>query len=162
MRKTAIATTLILVSAIAVFVSDMTKSGYLEFTTVQDIQKLIPNTVPPQFAKVLEGNNKDCLTKPSQTKPVTLTQIRTLRQLTDREQVSNLLGNAYCQTATGFKYLTETRKELTIKFDNILDHDFSTSSTNSLTNRNRAVDRPLLSRPPEKGVVREKEKGKTR
>ena len=162
MRKTAIATTLILVGAIAVFAADMTKQGYFEFTTVQDIQKLLPNTVPPQFAKVLEGNDKDCLTKPSQTKTVTLSQIKTLRQLTDKNQAINLLGNAYCQTATGFKYFTEAGKELTVEFDKVLDYDFSKKSTNTLTNGDRAANRTLLSRPSEKGVARQKESGKDR
>lgn len=162
MRKTAIATTLILVGAIAVFVADMTKQGYFELTSIQDIQRLIPNTVPPQFAKVLEGNDKGCLIKNSQTKPITLHQIKTLRQLTSKEQADNLLGNAYCQTAIGFKYLTEAGKELTVKFDKVLDYDFSENPTNTLTNRDRAADRTLLSRPSEKGVARQKESGKTR
>ena len=161
MRKSAIATSLLLVGAIALFASDMTKSGYWEFTSVQDIQKIIPNTVPPQFAKVLEGNDKDCLTKPNQTKPVSIAQIMTLRQLTDKEQTNNLLGNAYCQTATGFKYFTEAGKELTIKFDKVLDYDFSTSPTNTLTN-DRATDRPLLSRPSKEGVVSPKATAKVR
>ena len=161
MRKSAIATSLLLTGAIALFASDMTKSGYWEFTSVQDIQKLIPNTVPPQFAKVLEGNDKDCLTKPNQTKPVSIAQIRTLRQLTDKEQTNNLLGNAYCQTATGFKYFTEAGKELTIKFDKVLDYDFSTSSTNTLTN-DRTADRPLLSRPSKEGMASQKTTAKVR
>lgn len=162
MRKSAIATWLILAGAIAVFVSDMTRSGYLEFTSVQDIQKILPNTVSPQFAKVLEGNDKDCLTKPNQTKPVSIAQIRTLRQLADKDQANNLLGNAYCQTATGFKYFTEVGKELTVKFDNILDYDFSASPTKSLTGDRGTTDRNLLSRPPEKGMVRKEEPRKTR
>jgi hypothetical protein len=157
MRKTAIATSVILVGAIAVFVSDMAKSGYFEFTSIRDIQKIIPNTVSSQFAKVLDGSDKDCLTKPSQTKPVTLAQIKTLRQLTDKDQAANLLGNTYCQTATGFKYLTEAGKELNLKFDNILDYDFSTPASQSLTNRDRTTDRPMLTRPPEKGMARQKE-----
>ena len=157
MRKSAIATSSILLGAIALFASDMAKSGYWEFTSVQDIQKIIPNTVPPQFAKVLEGNDKDCLTKPNQTKPVTIAQIRTWRQLTDKEQVSNLLGNAYCQTSTGFKYFTEAGKELTVKFDNVLDYDFSKSPTNSLTN-DRTTDLPLLSRPSKEGVASQRAK----
>ena len=161
MRKTAIVTSSILLVAIALFASDMTKSGYWEFTSVQDIQKIIPNTVPPQFAKVLEGNREGCLTIPKQTKPVTIAQIRTLRQLTDKEQVSNLLGNAYCQTSTGFKYFTEAGKELTVKFDNVLDYDFSTSPTNSLTN-DRTADRPLLSRPSKEGVASQRGTAKIR
>ena len=162
MRKSAIATSLILTGAIALFVSDMTKSGYWEFTSVSDTQKIIPNTVPPQFAKVLEGNSKDCLTKPTQTKPVSLGQIKTLRQLTDKEQASNLLGNAYCQTAEGLKYITATGKELTIKFSSsFLDYDFSTSSANSLSN-DRAADPSLLARPSKERVASEKATAKTR
>lgn len=159
MRKTAIATTLILVGAIAVFVADMTKQGHWEFTGLKDIQKAMPNTVSAKFAQVLSGDAKDCLTKPAQTKPVTLDQIKTLRQITDKEQSDRLLGNAYCQTATGFKYLTETGRELTVKFDKVLDYDFSPSSA-TLTNRDRATDRTLLIRPSKEGMAREKETGK--
>jgi len=162
MRKTAIATSLILTVAIAVFVADMVKQSYWEFASIKDVQKLIPNTVPPQFAKVLDGNDKDCLTKPNQTKPVSLQQIKTLRQLTSKDEADKVLGNAYCQTATGFKYVTDFGKELTVKFNKVLDYGFSNTSKNTLTNRDRAADRTLLTRPPEKGMVSEKESGKTR
>jgi hypothetical protein len=137
MRKTAIASWLLLPVAITVFVSDTTKSGYFEFTTLQDIQKLIPNTVPPQFAEILKGNDKDCLTIPNQTKPLSTTQIKTLRHLADKDKVANLLGNAYCQTATGFKYLMESRKEIQVTFDGVLDYDFSKDSQQSLINKGR-------------------------
>ncbi len=153
MRKKAIATTLIMSAAIAFFVADMAKEGHFNFVSTKDIQKILPNTVPPQFAEILKGNTKDCLTVPNQTKPVTILQIRTLRQLTDKEQATALLGNAYCQTATGFKYLTESGSELIIKFDKVLDHDFGAE---------RTTNKLMLSRPPEKGMVRQKESGKDR
>ncbi len=150
LSKTAIFSWLFMFGAIAVFVSDMTKSGYFEFTTFQDIQKLIPNTVPPQFAEILKGNDKDCLTIPNQRKPLSITQIRTLRQLTDKDKAANLLGNAYCQTATGFKYLMESGKEIQVNFDGVLDYDFSKDSQQLLINKGRtpratdgSVDRPL-------------------
>ena len=72
MRKSAIATLLILTVSIVGFIADMTQQGYMVFTSVSDIKKTLPDFTPPQFVKVLEGNDKGCLTKPSQTKPVTL------------------------------------------------------------------------------------------
>ena len=137
MRKTAIATSLILVGAIAVFVADMTKQGYFEFTSTQDIQKQIPKFTPPQFAKVLEGNDKGCLTKSTQTKPVTIAQIRTLRQLTDPNAIATLLGNPYCETDKGFKWMLESGKTLNLKLNETLDYDFSTDTAQSLTNKER-------------------------
>jgi len=162
MRKRAIITSLILLGSIALFVSDMLKSGYMEFVSFDDIKRLIPNTAPPQFAQVLEGNTSDCLTKPTnQTKPVSIAQIRTLRQLTDKEQIDTVLGNFFCQTTSGFKYLLESKKELIIKSGEILDYDFSTSNTRSLTN-DRTANRTLLRRSSEKGVASEKETRKIR
>ena len=133
MRKTAIATSLILVGAIAVFVADMTKQGYFEFTSTQDIQKQIPKFTPPQFAKVLEGNDKGCLTKSTQTKPVTIAQIRTLRQLTDPNAIATLLGNPYCETDKGFKWMLESGKTLNLKLNETLYYDFITDTAQSLT-----------------------------
>jgi len=155
MRKWTIASYTFLILSIGVIAIDSLKSGYMEFATVDDFKRLIPNTVPSQFAKLLEGNTDDCLTKPLQTKSVTLTQIRTLKQLTDKKQAETLLGNAFCETSKGFKYFTEAGKELTVSFDKALDYDFSTDkNANTLTNRNRAADPTLQRRPSANGVAK--------
>jgi hypothetical protein len=137
MRKSAIATSLILTVSIAVFIADMTQQGYMVFTSVSDIKKTFPNINPPHFAKVLDGDDKGCLTKPSQTKPVTVAQIRTLRQLTDPDAIATLLGNPLCQTEKGAKWITESGKILNLKLGETLDYDFSTGTSQSLTNQER-------------------------
>jgi hypothetical protein len=137
MRKSAIATTLILSLSVVAIIADLSKQGYMSLADTNDIRNALPNITPPQFAKILKGNDKGCLTKPSQTKPVTLNQIRTLRQLTDPDAIAALLGNSYCQTATGFKWITESGKELNLKFNKTLDYDFSQSAPQSLTNKKR-------------------------
>lgn len=137
MRKSAIATSLILAVSIVVFIADMTQQGYMVFTSVSDIKKTLPKFTPPQFAKALEGNDKDCLTKPAQTKPVTVAQIRTLRRLTDANAIATLLGNPYCETNKGFKWILESGKTLNLKLNETLDYDFSTDTTQSLTNKER-------------------------
>lgn len=158
MRKWTIASYTFLILSIGAIALDSLKSGYMEFAAVDDFKRLIPNTVPPQFAKLLEGNTDDCLTKPSQTKPVTLTQIRTLRQLTDKKQAETLLGNAFCETSKGFKYFTEAGKELTVSFDKVLDYDFSTDTkSNTLTNRNRAADPTLHGRLQTSALAKQRE-----
>lgn len=163
MRKMAIASYTLLILSIGAIALDSLKSGHMEFATVDDFKKLIPNTVPPQFAKLLEGNTDDCLTKPSQTKPVTLPQIRTLRQLTDKKQAETLLGNAFCETSKGFKYFTEAGKELTVSFDKAMDYDFSKNQdTNTLTNRNRAEPIPLHGRLQTPALDKQKESGTVR
>lgn len=137
MRKSAIATTLILSLSVVAIIADLSKQGYMTLADTSDIRNALPNITPPQFAEILKGNDKGCLTKPSQTKPVTLNQIRTLRQLTDPDAIAALLGNSYCQTATGFKWVTESGKELNLKFNKTLDYDFSQSAPQSLTNKKR-------------------------
>ena len=126
MRKSAIATSLILAASIAVFIADMTQKDYLVFTSVSDIKKTLPKFTPPQFAKVLEGNDKDCLTKSAQTKPVTVAN-----------EIATLLGNPYCETDKGFKWILESGKTLNLKLNETLDYDFSTDTAQSLTNKER-------------------------
>ena len=137
MRKSAIFSRLALIAMIAVFIADMTQQGYMVFTSVSDIKKMLPKFTPPQFAKVLEGNDKGCLTKSTQTKPVTIAQIRTLRQLTDPNAIATLLGNPYCETDKGFKWMLESGKTLNLKLNETLDYDFSTDTAQSLTNKER-------------------------
>lgn len=152
MRKGKLITSLILTVAIAAIATDLTKTGYMEFTTISDIQSQFPNFTSPQFATILNGNDKGCLTSAKQTQKVSLQQIRTLRQLASPDEAQRLLGNAYCQTATGLKYLTESGQELTVKFNNILDYDFSSGAAN----------KTMLTRSSKDGMARAKKTAKTR
>lgn len=153
MRRSAIATSAILTLSFVALLADVTQQGYMKFTNADDIKKTLPNLTPPQFAKVLEGNNEGCLTKGAQTKKVTTAQIRTLRQLTDPEAIAALLGNPLCQTEKGATWITESGKRLNLNLNNVLDYDFSTDTPQSLTNKKRTpqeangiVDRPLQRR----------------
>jgi hypothetical protein len=139
MRNSAIATSAILFLSCVAIIADMTKQGHMEFTSAADIKKALPNITPPEFAKVIEGNDKGCLTKPSQTKPITIAQIRTLRQLTDPQSISVLLGNAYCETDKGFRWITESGKQLDL--DKALDYEFSSSESNTLTNTKKRTSK---------------------
>jgi len=134
MRKSALITTGILALSFVVSIADITKQGYMDFTSATDIRTALPNLTSPQFAKVIEGNDKGCLAKKSQTKPITFSQIKTLRQLTDPKEIAVLLGNAYCETETGFRWVTESGKELNLKLNKTLDYDFSQTAPQSLTN----------------------------
>jgi hypothetical protein len=137
MRKSAIATTCILTASVVAFILDMTQQGYLTFASTADIKKALPTFNSQQFAQLLTSNDQGCLVKGAQTQKVTRSQINTLRKLTDLEQAKNLLGNAYCQTATGLVYLTESGKRLTVRIDKVLDYDFD-SESKSLTNKERS------------------------
>lgn len=153
MRKSAIATTLLLTISAVAFILDMTQQGYMTFTSADDIKKALPNFTTPQFAQLLTGSDQGCLKKGTQTKKVTRAQINTLRQLTSPEQAQMVLGNAYCETAKGLVYLTESGKKLTLSFDQALDYDFD-SAPKSLSNTqersskesNGITDRPVRSR----------------
>jgi len=152
MRKSAIATTAILTLSVVAFLLDMTQQGYMVFTSAADIKKTLPTFNSQQFVQLLTGNDQGCLIKGAQTQAVTRKQINTLRKLTDLEQAKTLLGNAYCQTATGLVYLTESGKRLTVKVDKALDYDFD-SAPKSLTNKERtpqktngSIDQSLPSR----------------
>jgi hypothetical protein len=137
MRKSAFLTTGGFILSVVIFLGDMTKQGYWAFTDANDIKKALPTFNSQQFAQLLTGNDQGCLIKGAQTQKVTRSQINTLRKLTDLEQAKNLLGNAYCQTATGLVYLTESGKRLTVRIDKALDYDFD-SESKSLTNKERS------------------------
>ncbi len=137
MRKSAIATTALLTISVVAFILDMSKQNYMTFAEANDIKKALPTFNSQQFVQLLTGNDQGCLVKGSQTKKVTRSQINTLRKLTNLEQAKTLLGNAYCQTATGLVYLTESGKRLTVKIDKALDYDFD-SAPKSLTNKERS------------------------
>ena len=134
MRKSAIATTTLLFVSVVAIIADMTQQGYMTFTSASDIKKALPNITPLEFAKVIEGNSEGCLTKPSQTKPVTVAQIRTLRQLTKPDEIATLLGNPFCATKDGTRWILESGKTLNLKANQVLDYDFSTNTPQSLTN----------------------------
>jgi hypothetical protein len=151
MRKSAIATTCILTASVVAFILDMTQQGYMTFTSAADIKKALPTFNSQQFAQLLTGNDKGCLIKGTQTQKVTRSQINTLRKLTDLEQAKNLLGNAYCQSASGLVYLSELGR-LTVKVDKVLDYEFD-SVPKSLANKERTpqkadglTNRPLPAR----------------
>ena len=162
MRKSAIATTLILSLSVVAFIADMTKQGYMVFTDAADIKKTLPNFVTPEFAKTVEANIKGCLTQGSQTQKITNKQIRKLKQLTDPNQIAALLGNAYCETSKGFTWVTESGRTLNLNFDKTVEYEFSTPP--SLTNKERtsketngSVDKPLRSRVSSPSLVGERE-----
>jgi hypothetical protein len=135
MRKSTIVTTGILIFAFVTIVADITKQGYMVFTSVSDIKKTLPKFTPSQFASLLEGDSKGCLINGSQTIPITSKQTRTLRKLTDPKEIATLLGNPYCETDKGFRWILESGKTLNLKLNQTLDHDFSTDTPQSLTNK---------------------------
>jgi len=170
MRKSAILTTGGLVLSVVIFLADMTKQGYMVFTDTNDIKKVLPSFVTPEFAKTVESNIKGCLTQGSQTQKVTNQQIRKLKQLTDPitdpNEIAALLGNAYCETDKGFTWIMESGKTLTLKFDKTLDYEFSTpqSLVKERTSKktNGSVDRSLRSRVSAPSLIREREAVKSK
>ena len=161
MRKSAILTTGALVLSVVIFLADMTKQGYMAFTDTNDIKKVLPSFVTPEFAKTVEANIKGCLTQGSQTQKITNQQIRKLKQLTDPNEIAALLGNAYCETDKGFTWVMESGKTLTLNYDKTLDYEFSTpqSLVKERTSKttNGSVDKPLLERVATPSLIRERE-----
>jgi hypothetical protein len=167
MRKSAIATTLILSLSVVAIIADLSKQGYMVFTDAADIKKTLPNFVTPEFAKTVEANIKGCLTQGSQTQKITNQQIRKLKQLTNPDDIAALLGNAYCQTSKGFIWITESGRILNLNFDKTVEYEFSTQP--SLTNKERtsketngSVDKPLRSRVSAPSLVGEREAVKSK
>lgn len=107
------------------FFSNMIEKDYLSFF---DPRELIPRE--STLAKVLEGDTTGCITKPNQTKPVTLDQIKSLKEAKTPREKLNILGNGFCETSLQtIKYITTTGRELHIKLDKSLDYDFSQSQS---------------------------------
>lgn len=161
MRKSALFTTGGLVLSVVIFLADMTKQGYWAFTDTNDIKKVLPSFVTPEFAKTVKGNIKGCLTQGSQTQKITNQQIRKLKQLTDPNQIAALLGNAYCETDKGFTWVMESGKTLTLNYDKTLNYEFSTpqSLVKERTSKttNGSVDKPLRERVSAPSLIRERE-----
>lgn len=161
MRKSAILTTGGLVLSVVIFLADITKQGYWAFTDTNDIKKVLPSFVTPEFAKTVEANIKGCLTQGSQTQKITNQQIRKLKQLTDPNEIAALLGNAYCETDKGFTWVMESGKTLTLNYDKTLDYEFSTSQSlvkkRTSKTTNGSVDKPLRERVSTPSLIRERE-----
>ena len=103
-----------LLTALVAFLLNMPEEGYLKFVDVRPIAET-------QLAKVLEGDTNDCLTTPSQTKPVPMSQALKLEGKTAK-QVLNELGNSFCEGKNGtLKYLTTSGKWLYVQIDKSLD-----------------------------------------
>lgn len=161
MRKSAILTTGGLVLSVVIFLADITKQGYWAFTDTNDIKKVLPSFVTPEFAKTVEANIKGCLTQGSQTQKITNQQIRKLKQLTDPNEIAALLGNAYCETDKGFTWVMESGKTLTLNYDKTLDYEFSTPQSlvkeRPSKTTNGSVDKPLRERVSAPSLIRERE-----
>jgi hypothetical protein len=161
MRKSVILTTGGLVLSVVIFLGDMTKQGYMTFTDANDIKKVLPSFVAPEFAKTVEANIKGCLTQGSQTQKITNQQIRKLKQLTDPNEIAALLGNAYCETQKGYTWATESGRNLTLKFDKTLDYEFSTPQSlvkeRTSQKTDGSVDKPLRKRVSAPSLIRERE-----
>ena len=147
--------------SVVIFLADITKQGYWAFTDTNDIKKVLPSFVTPEFAKTVEANIKGCLTQGSQTQKITNQQIRKLKQLTDPNEIAALLGNAYCETQKGYTWATESGHNLTLNFDKTLDYEFSTpqSLVKERTSKttNGSVDKPLRKRVSAPSLIRERE-----
>lgn len=161
MRKSAILTTGGLVLSVVIFLADMTKQGYWAFTDTNDIKKVLPSFVTPEFAKTVEANIKGCLTQGSQTQKITNQQIRKLKQLTDPNQIAALLGNAYCETDKGFTWVMESGKTLTLNYDKTLNYEFSTPQSlvkeRTSQTTDGSVDKPLRERISAPSLIRARE-----
>lgn len=161
MRKSALLTTGGFILSVVIFLADMTKQGYMAFTDANDIKKVLPSFVTPEFAKTVEANIKGCLTQGSQTKKITNKQIRTLKQLANPDDIAALLGNAYCETNKGYVWATESGQNLTLKFDKTLDYEFSTPQSlvkeRTSQKTDGSVDKPLRSRVSAPSLIRKRE-----
>lgn len=166
MRRSAILTTGGLVLSVVIFLADITKQGYWAFTDTNDIKKVLPSFVTPEFAKTVEANIKGCLTQGSQTQKITNQQIRKLKQLTDPNEIAALLGNAYCETDKGFTWVMESGKTLTLNYDKTLDYEFSTPQSlvkeRPSKTTNGSVDKPLRERVSAPSLIKEREPVKSK
>lgn len=117
MKKRDMAINVSLILALIAFFLNLPEEGYLKFVDLRPIAET-------EIAKVLSGDTQDCLTSPSQTKPVSMEQALNLEGKTTR-QVLNELGNSFCEgkkgTSSYLKYLTDTGKTLYIQLDKSLD-----------------------------------------
>jgi len=131
--------------ATSFFISNMVEKDYGAFHNPL-------NSIPKdsQFAKIIDGNTEGCLTKPSQTKPVDLSQIRALKTAKTAREAINILGNAFCETTDKtLRYFTANGKKIDISLVNdFLDYDFSSpTKTNQL---HKGIPTPIPRKPQSK------------
>lgn len=109
-----IAINVLLAGAVVAISLNLPEDGYLKFVDVRPIAET-------QLAKVLDGDTQDCLTNPSQTKAVPMSQALSLEGKTARQAISEL-GNAFCQEKNNtLKYLTTSGKWLYVQINETLD-----------------------------------------
>ena len=117
MKKLDIAINALLLGALIAISLNLPEEGYLAFVDLRPIAET-------QLAKVLDGNADDCLTTPSQTKPVPMSQALKLEGKTTR-QVLKEFPNYFCEgkkgTVSYIKFLTDSSKQLYVQIDKSLD-----------------------------------------
>lgn len=126
---------------------NLPEEGYLTFVDLRPIAET-------QLAKVLDGNTDDCLTTPSQTRPVPMSEALKLEGKTTR-QVLKEFPNYFCEgkkgTVTYLKFLTDSTKQLYVQLDQGLDEPIrygfklpeETPSTPTTETRRAAASRPV-------------------
>jgi hypothetical protein len=117
MKKCDIAIDALLLGALIAIFFNLPEEGYLAFVDLRPIAET-------QLAKVLDGNTEDCLTTPSQTTPVPMSQALKLEGKTTR-QVLKEFPNYFCEgkkgTVSYIKFLTDSSKQLYVQIDKTLD-----------------------------------------
>jgi hypothetical protein len=110
--------------ATSFFISNMVEKDYLAF---HNPLNFIPKD--SQFAKIIDGNTEGCLTKPSQTKPLDLEQIRALKTAKTLREATVIAGNYFCETTDKtLRYFTSNGKKIDISLDKVLDYEFSSAA----------------------------------
>jgi hypothetical protein len=130
--------------ATSFFISNMVEKDYGAF---HNPLNFLPKD--SQFAKIIEGNTEGCLTKPSQTKPVDLSQIRALKTAKTLREAAVIAGNSFCETTDKtLRYFTTNGKKIDISLDKILDYDLSrTTAPNQL---HKGISTPVPRKPQSK------------
>ena len=114
MKKRDMAIDAVLLTASIAFLLNMPEEGYLKFVDVRPIAET-------QLAKVVEGDATGCLTTPSQTKLVLMSQALALEGKTAK-QALNELGTSFCEGKNStIKYLTTSGKYLYLQLGKSLD-----------------------------------------
>jgi hypothetical protein len=130
--------------ATSFFISNMVEKDYLAF---HNPLNFIPKD--SQFAKIIDGNTEGCLTKPAQTKPLDLEQIRALKTAKTLREVTVIAGNSFCETThKTLRYFTANGKKLDISLDKVLDYDFS--STTAPNQLHKGISTPISRKPQSK------------
>jgi hypothetical protein len=117
MKKRDIAINLALPALVIAFLLNMAEEGYLKFVDLRPIAET-------ELAKVLDGNKDDCITIPTQTTPVPMSQALKLEGKTVR-QVLKEFPTYFCEGRSGaikyFKFLTDSTIPLYVTFEKSLD-----------------------------------------